>query len=174
MVADRGDRRVSKRRSSRAQAVDARLRAQAEAMLEADETLTARALARRAGLSAASSITRDPTRRTLLQEFQQKQEHRRGWVVRSKKESLDRLRKALAQRDEQLRQLTTNATLLTASHKAMLLAVDEAGGTKAWAKFFSGWRASVQALREALPTDLSPEIDEVRHRKLPRKGWRRY
>ncbi len=138
----------TKKRSERAHAVDAKLRASAEEMLEGDETLTARSLARRAGLRAASSITRDAVRRALLGEFQGQQERRRAWAQRAKKESVGKLQQALAARDEQVAALTRKVQLLTASHKAILLAVDEVGGTKAWARFFASYRDSIEALRE--------------------------
>jgi hypothetical protein len=143
----------TKKRSERACAVDAKLRASAEQMLEGDETVTARSLARRGGLRAASSITRDAPRRALLGEFQGQQEHRRTWVQRAKKESTAQLQQALAARDEQVAALTRKVQLLTASHKAILLAVDEVGGTKAWARFFASYKDSIEALREpeALP-----------------------
>jgi hypothetical protein len=146
----------TKKRSERACAVDAKLRASAEQMLEGDETVTARSLARRGGLRAASSITRDAPRRALLGEFQGQQEHRRTWVQRAKKESTAQLQQALAARDEQVAALTRKVHLLTASHKAILLAVDEVGGTKAWARFFASYKDSIEALREpeALPVAL--------------------
>jgi hypothetical protein len=152
---------ASKKRSARALGVDASLRASAEQMLESDETLTARALGRRAGLGAASSITRDPTRCALLDEFQEQQDRRRAWVQRTTKESTAQLLKTLAARDEQIVALTRKVQLLAASHKGMLLAVDEAGGTKAWARFFASYRDSIEALREleALPAALGkPDI----------------
>jgi hypothetical protein len=143
----------TKKRSERARAVDAKLRTSAEQMLEGDETVTARSLARQAGLRAASSITRDAPRRALLGEFQGQQERRRAWVQRAKKESTDKLQQALAARDDQVGALTRKVQLLTASHKAILLAVDEVGGTKAWLRFFASYSDSIEALREpeALP-----------------------
>jgi hypothetical protein len=142
----------TKKRSERARAVDAKLRTSAEQMLEGDETVTARSLARRAGLRAASSITRDAARRALLGEFQHQQERRRTWVQRAKKVSTAKLQRALAARDEQVAALTRKVQLLVASHKAMLLALDETGGTKAWARFFAGYRHSLECLHDAVPS----------------------
>lgn len=67
--------------------------------------------------------------------------------------STDKLQQALAARDEQVAALTRKVQLLTASHKAILLAVDEVGGTNAWARFFASYKDSIGALREpeALP-----------------------
>lgn len=113
-------------------------------------------------------------RRALLDDFQKQQERRRGWAMRAKKGSLGRLQNALAERDAQVAQLRERAALLTASHKAMLLAVDEAGGTKAWAKFFNGWRTSLENLRDALPGGERPTISDERPSGVRRKGWRRY
>jgi len=147
----------TKKRSERACAVDAKLRASAEQMLEGDETVTARSLARRAGLRAASSITRDAARRALLGEFQGQQERRRAWVERAKKASTAKLHQTLAAREEQVAALTRRVQLLTASHKAILLAVDEMGGTKAWARFFTKYRHSLECLHEAVPPgELAP------------------
>ncbi len=143
----------TKKRSERACGVDAKLRTAAEQMLDEEKTVTARSLARRAGLRAPSSITRDATRRALLGEFQGQQERRRTWIQRAKKEATDKLQQALVAREEQVAALTRKVQLLTASHKAILLAVDEVGGTNAWARFFASYKDSVEALREpeALP-----------------------
>jgi hypothetical protein len=87
---------VPRQRSANALKVDAKMREAARAMLEAGETVSARALARRVGLGAASSITRDPARRAVLNEVVAEQEKRREWVRRARKESTAHLVKALA------------------------------------------------------------------------------
>jgi hypothetical protein len=114
-------------------------------------------LARRAGLGAASSITRDPVRRRLLEDAKEEQQIRRGWVERSRKEPPARLRAALAARDAELARRRQQVQLLTASHKAMLLAVDEMGGTRAWVQFFASYSSGLGDLQQmgALPSEVS-------------------
>lgn len=150
---------MPRQRSAKALKVDAKLREAARAMLEAGETVSARALARRGGLGAASSITRDPARRAVLTAAVAEQEKRREWVRRSRKESTAQLVKALAARDETIAILNRRVQLLTASHVALIRAVGEIGGTKAWLRFFAGYETSLAELREigAIPDALSGE-----------------
>lgn len=150
---------MPRQRSAKALKVDAKMREAARAMLEAGETVGARALARRIGLGAASSITRDPVRRSILSDVLNEQVTRREWVRRSKKESTAHLVKALASRDEAIATLNRRVQVLTASHVALIRAVGEIGGTKAWLRFFAGYEQSLAELREigAVPEALPAE-----------------
>jgi hypothetical protein len=138
-------------------------------MLESDDTVTARSLARRVGLRAASSITRDPARRAFVGSVQEQQRARRGWVERSRKVSTANLRRDLADRDADLADMNRKVQLLTASHKAILLALDEMGGTRAWVKFFSGYAAGLVTIQTAgaIPNTVALPEPQPPPRRLP-------
>ncbi|WP_100943213.1 hypothetical protein [Pseudomonas sp. 20S_6.2_Bac1] len=97
-------------------------------MLENDERITA---------GAVSTLTRDTFRRDLIAHYQQMQMARNQWVERAKKNSQKRLIASLAMKDERIEDLERQVALLTASHKAIILAVGELGGLRAWQRFFS-------------------------------------
>ena len=79
---------------------DERLRSVLEQMLERGERISARGLLKHVpDLRAASSVTRDPVRRLLLEEFRRIQEARNTWVERAKKQSTARLERTLSERD---------------------------------------------------------------------------
>ncbi|MCU1742005.1 hypothetical protein NTD90_32110 [Pseudomonas sp. 20S_6.2_Bac1] len=99
-----------------------------ESMLENDERITA---------GAVSTLTRDTFRRDLIAHYQQMQMARNQWVERAKKNSQKRLIASLAMKDERIEDLERQVALLTASHKAIILAVGELGGLRAWQRFFS-------------------------------------
>jgi hypothetical protein len=74
-----------------------------EAMLGADETITARAVVRKhPKLKHASSITRSHGRLLLLQQFQAKQKQYREWHARAPKRSRDHLAAQLAEKDARI------------------------------------------------------------------------
>ncbi|WP_064621276.1 hypothetical protein [Pseudomonas sp. GR 6-02] len=106
-------------------------------MLENDERITAHAIVRRMeNLGAVSTLTRDTFRRDLIAHYQQLQTTRNQWVERAKKNSQKRLIASLAMKDERIEDLERQVALLTASHKAIILAVGELGGVRAWQRFF--------------------------------------
>lgn len=125
-----------------------------EELLSIDQDITAREVARRhPSLKAASSITRDPMRRGLLSEYQQKQKNLRQWAARTQKTSATSVERILADRDARISQLERQVEVLVASHVAMLRAVGEIGGFGQWARFFektSPIRAMLAEM-EALP-----------------------
>jgi hypothetical protein len=134
----------------------AKLRAVLEQMLLSNITITARAVTRELGtpFKNASDITRHERRRAVLEEFQRRQRTIRELAEDVDKESVTNLRLKVARLEEACATLQRSRDLLVASHKAMLLAVGEMGGMRAWVKFFPHWdqvRLSLHAMG-AIPT----------------------
>ncbi|MFP3492861.1 hypothetical protein SB759_01440 [Pseudomonas sp. SIMBA_059] len=126
------------RRTANAVNLDDNLLSVLESMLEHDERITAHAIVRRMeNIGAVSTLTRDIFRRNLIAHYQQLQTTRNQWVERAKKNSQKRLIASLAMKDERIEDLERQVTLLTASHKAIILAVGELGGVRAWQRFFA-------------------------------------
>lgn len=126
------------RRTAKAVNLDDNLHSILESMLESDERITAHAIVRKVeGLSAVSTLTRDTFRRDLIAHYQQMQSARNHWVDRARKNSQKRLIASLVMKDERIADLERQVALLTASHKAIILAVGELGGVRAWQRFFT-------------------------------------
>jgi len=106
-----------------------------EAMLDADQDITARA-ASRALQVAPSTITRVPSRALLVERYRNDQMRLRRISTLADKTSKANLSKRIDQRDRRIAELEKKVQILTASHRAMLLAVGEAGGMAAWRRFF--------------------------------------
>lgn len=132
-----------------------KLRATLEQMLSSNVTITARAVTREsvAPFKNASDITRHAQRRALLEEFQRRQQAIRKLAEDVDQESVTNLRRKVARLEESCLALQQSRDLLIASHKAMLLAVGEVGGMRAWVKFFPLWDQVRRSLHEmdALP-----------------------
>ena len=112
-----------------------------EVMLEADETITARAVARKhPKLSHASSITRSPSRMLLLTQYQEKQKKFREWRARAPKRSRDQLVAQLAQEHARIAELERQVKILQISHLAMIHTVGELGGMSKLLKVYEGYR----------------------------------
>ena len=112
-----------------------------EAMLEADETITARAVARKhSSLGHASSITRNTERRRMLEVHQEQQRQRREWVERAPKRSRDHLVAQLAAKDSRIAELERQVEVLRISHLAMIRTVGELGGVSKLMKFYASFR----------------------------------
>ena len=108
-----------------------------EDLISIDQDITAREVARRhPTLSAASSITRNSTRRAILSKYQQRQKELRQWSARTQKTSAASIERTLADRDARIAELERQVEVLVASHVAMLRAVGEMGGFSQWARFF--------------------------------------
>lgn len=135
------------RRTEKASLLDGKIASVLEHMLEADEDIGYRAVMRYLPeISAVSSITRDEFRRDLVEQFRERQRGLRQWAGRAKKASQDDLADQLAAKDIRIRELETQIEILTASHKAMLLAVGETGGMVAWKRFFENHQAVLASL----------------------------
>ena len=109
-----------------------------EAMIEADETITARAVARKHPvLKSASSITRNADRTSLLAKYQTQQKQFRAMRDQMPKRSRDQIAAQIAQKDARIAELERQVEVLTVSHLAMIRAVGELGGIGKWMKFYA-------------------------------------
>jgi len=99
-----------------------------------------------AGISAVSSITRDDYRRSLVEYYKAIQAEQKKWEKRAQKTSQDKILAQLALKDQRIQELEREVSTLTASHRAMLLAVGETGGVAAWLRFFDGHQEIVDRL----------------------------
>lgn len=114
-----------------------------EEMLGADETITFRALARRhSSIKYASSFSRDSVRAETIVEYKKRQDERRAWLVRTRKRSTADIVAKCADKDIVIADLKQRVEVLTASHKAMSLAVGELGGTEKWLQYFDGFQSA--------------------------------
>lgn len=124
-------------------------------MLTENETITARSVVRAndCPFKHASDITRQLTRRELLEKYQSKQHELRALIEKTDSQSRTNLQIKVARLAKENETLMAQRTLLIASHKAMLLAVGELGGMAAWQRLFPKWDAVQEQLKElcALP-----------------------
>lgn len=133
-----------------------------EAMLSEDETVTARAVARKLeGVDHASSITRDAWRKERLAEWQARQRSIRALASRAGKQSKAKVAADLARKEERIRELEAQIEMLLASHRAMIRAVGEMGGMKAWMRLFSLSQPALEKLKQlgALPNPIGVLAD---------------
>lgn len=136
---------------------DSEMRQILETMIEANETITAREVARRhPSLQHASSITRSQQRRELLERFKAMQQERREWVRRLPKYSDGALAARLADKDAQIMALRRQVEILRASHVAMLRVVGELGGMGKWLRFFEPYHEIREEIKQL---GLLPEPD---------------
>lgn len=146
-----------------------------DTLLDSDTTITFRTVAREhPRIKHASSFTRDPARAKLILEYQAQQNERRAWVARARKQSISTMTARLAQRDELITKLKLKIEALTASHKAMLMAVGELGGTSKWLRFFEAHRNFRELLLEMnlMPTANVTQLAPKDGRKSDATGSR--
>lgn len=124
---------------------DERLSTVLDEMLASATKITARSVSRRLEVSA-STITRSSVRRDLLNRYQLEQKRLNAIVAQTDPLSRERLIQQIAAKDAKIAELERLVQILTASHKAMLIAVGEQGGTAAWQRFF----ADYERIREDL------------------------
>lgn len=110
-------------------------------MLEADETITARAVARKhPAIKHASSVTRNPLRSDLLAQFRSQQVQYRTWQARMPKRSREQLAAQLAQKDLEIAQLERQVEILRIHGLAIIRTVGELGGISKLLKLYDGYR----------------------------------
>lgn len=111
-------------------------------LLDRNESITARAVARlHPTIKAASSIIRNKDRSTLLVKYQARQKEYQRWQGNLLKISKEKAAAALAEKDYRIAELERKVQILTASHVAMIRAVGEMGGFKRWAAFFDKFQS---------------------------------
>jgi hypothetical protein len=125
-----------------------------EEMLAVNETITARAVARKhPSVRHASSITRHPVRSELLRQYQVRQEQFRRWADKLPKISRSSVAARLAEKDQRIADLERQVEILRASHVAMIRLAGELGGMRKWLQFFESSRDALAELKRiaALP-----------------------
>lgn len=143
------------RRTDKASLLDENISNALERMLENDEDIGHRAVIRAVPeISAVSSITRDDFRRELVEYYRALQSERRQWTNRAKKTSQDNLTSQLTAKDLRISELERQVAILTASHKALLLAVGETGGVAAWKRFFENHQEILDTLDRRFPVSV--------------------
>lgn len=112
-----------------------------EGLLERNEDITARAVARlHPAIGHASTITRSPARSALVGQFQTKQQEIRKHLGRQTKRSKESIAAELATKDQRIAELEKQVDILRASHLAMIRAVGEMGGMSKWMKFYENFK----------------------------------
>lgn len=142
-------------------------------MLANDADISARAVARQhTKITAASSVTRNDSRRQLLAEYQQRQSEYRRWRGRAAKQSGSALAGSLAEKDLRIAELETKVQLLTGAHLALLRVVGELGGFNVWAKFYEQYSDARGKLTQlgAVPTPDVIPLDTARRKEVYPKG----
>jgi hypothetical protein len=148
------------RTNSLAPSNESKMRDILEALLEQDDNITARAVARlHPTIRSASSITRSETRSALVAEYQRRQNEYRRWRGRVAKQSGVQVAARIADKDIKIADLESQVALLTASHLAMLRAVGELGGYGKWAAFYGQFLEARQQLERLGATPSFPAVD---------------
>ena len=151
---------------------DDRLRHVLEQMFANGERISARgALKHMPDVRAPSSLTRDPVRRQILEEYRRRQTERNAWAERAKKQSAARLEKALADRDRRIAELEHQLQVLVASHRGLVEAVGELGGLPKWRQAFQGYEPVLEEI-VALGAGPGPRDMAVRARRCNRRSPR--
>lgn len=132
-----------------------------EELLKLDQDITAREIARRhTKLSSASTITRHPERRELLEAFQKRQNELRIWKKQLGKTSKDKTAAKLNTQQAQIAELETTVKILTTGHVALIAAVAQVGGMGKLVKFYENFREVRNHLQDAgaLPKNIVASI----------------
>jgi hypothetical protein len=126
-------------------------------LLSDNQNITAREVARRhSALSSASTITRHPGRRALLEKYQQRQTELRLWNGRISKDSKQNTGAKLAKQQALIVELENTVSILTAGHVSLIAVVAQTGGMGALAKFYENFREIRNGLYDsgAIPEQL--------------------
>lgn len=126
-------------------------------LIAADEKITLRSVAAKLGV-AHTTLSRDAERRDQVQRARNLQKlavtirgTQRGHITSS--ESLP-----LARANLRIKELKEENALLIASHRAMIMAVGEIGGMRAYRRFFEAHQAALSKLADikAIPDPVTP------------------
>lgn len=124
-------------------------------MIQEDEKITFRRVAERSeGLFPhASSLTRNDNLRGIVDGAISRQADARAVATKYSKSSPARAAAKIAALEAEIKELKGKVELLTASHRAAILAIGRIGGMKAWREHFPAYSEAVNRLveMEALP-----------------------
>lgn len=144
-----------------------------ETLIENDIDITAREIARRHTLlTSASSITRHPERRRIMQEAQERQAELRQWKGRLAKTSKNNLAARLVDQDQKVQELERKVEILAQGHIALIAAVAQMGGMAKLVKYYENFREVRNGLlsMNALPSETIPKpVSDVMARASNRK-----
>lgn len=143
------------RNTPEARLVDQALTPALRDMLDDNETITVRALVRRMGtVGHASTITRDRWRMARVVEWQAEQARVRSQIERSDKTSRTNLANQLEIQKARVSELEAERNLMCGAMLAMVQAIGEMGGMRAWHRFFDQHSEALRQLRTigALPS----------------------
>ncbi len=121
------------------------------ALIDENIDVTAASLANRLG-AQRSTVTRSKERLKAVEAAAKEQQRLRS-ILADNKSSAETLIAKLSRRDATIADLERRIEILTASHRAMLMAVGEVGGIAAWKKFFAGWDAVRRELEDLFAAD---------------------
>jgi hypothetical protein len=128
-----------------------------QSLLDEDMDITAREVARRhSALSSASTITRQSTRRQLVEHYQMKQRDMRVWQERLRKRSKGQTAELVSTQEANISKLDQSVRVLVAGHISLIAAVAQVGGMGKLAKFYERFRE----IRDQL-SDLNALPDSV-------------
>jgi len=138
-------------------------------LLDADIDITAREVARRHSvLSSASTITRHPGRRQLVEDFQTKQQDMREWQKRLRKRSKGQTAELVSNQEAKIDQLDQSVRVLIAGHLSLIAAVAQVGGMGKLVKFYERFRevrdqlANLKAIPDGLESDEATPIRDCK------------
>jgi hypothetical protein len=121
-----------------------------EELLASNQAITAREIARRhSTLSSASTITRHPKRRELLEDYQKRQGELRHWKNRLGKTSKDQIATKLEAQQARILELEITVNTITTGHVALIAAVAQVGGIGKLTKFYENFREVRNRLQDA-------------------------
>jgi len=126
-------------------------------LIAQNKKITIRSVAEQTGV-AHTTYSRDPKRKAQITRAQEIQ--RLAWTIkrthRGQAEPHESV--AIARLRKRLEETEAHKQLLIASHRAMLSAVGEMGGTRAWLRFFAKDPNALASLDEigALPENVTP------------------
>ena len=114
-------------------------------LAEEERKITLRAAAAELGV-AHTTLSRDAAKRLQLEECQKLAETARR-IARTNRGRLGlEESELLAEAKRKIAELEEQNALLIASHQAMIMAVGELGGMRAWRRFFEDYQATVEQL----------------------------
>lgn len=138
------------------------LKAVLEGLLERNEDVSARAIARlHPSVKDPSGFIRHAERRALIEQYQARQAELRAAVGKVRRSSTTAAAAKLQATNERIRELEESEAARVASHVAMIYVVAEMGGTAKLLQFYKRFAPIRDALARdgALPAQFHPESD---------------
>lgn len=131
---------------------DEKIGAACRSLIREDEKITIRSIARELGV-AHTTLSRNKEKKIQIEKCAAMQETARIIETKQRRQRQDDY-VDLAKANQRIAVLERQVSLLTASHKAMILAVGEIGGMSGWKRFFPHYAEIEAKLRElgAMPS----------------------